>query len=296
MDAETYAFTLGQFACLSVSDGGLNYSIDTMVVNAGRDAVAEALRLRGLPTDRIYTPYTCLCVDTGDHRVMIDIGAGNLGALATQVFPGIDHTTSGTGRLAGNLRAAGVEPATVDTVIITHAHPDHIGGTLDEDGSLLFGDASYVISEDEWAIWFSEDAERKTPSSFVSLARGTLSPLEERMTFVRDGDEIVPGIRVMTTPGHTPGHITLVIRSGSETLLHISDVVLYPLLMEYPEWVPVFDLDPDEAAASKHRTLDMATDQEALLFAHHFPPFPNLGHVRKLERGWEWVPIAMEDA
>jgi glyoxylase-like metal-dependent hydrolase (beta-lactamase superfamily II) len=296
MDTSSYALGLGAFSFLAVRDGGMNYPLDTMVANVGGDGVAEVLRERGLSDDRIYTPYTCLFVDTGDHRVMIDTGAGNLGALAAHIFPGIDHTTSGTGHVIGNLRAAGIEPSTVDTVIITHAHPDHIGGTLNDDGSLVFGNASYVISEDEWAFWFSEHAERKTPPSFVALARGALSPLEDRMAFVRDGDEIVPGIRAMATPGHTPGHIALMINPGNETLLHISDVVLYPLLMEYPEWVPVFDIDPVEAAASKQRTLDMAADQGTLVFAHHFPPFPNLGHVRKRARGWEWVPIAMEDA
>lgn len=107
-----------------------------------------------------------------------------------------------------------------------------------------------------------------------------------------DGDEIVPGIREVATPGHTPGHIALEISSDGETLLHVSDVVLHPIHLERPDWLPVFDLDPQQAAASKQRAFDMAADAGMLVFAHHFPPFPNLGHVRKLDRGWEWIPIA----
>ena len=207
------------------------------------------------------------------------------------MFPSIDHATTVTGKLLGHLEAAGIEPASVDTVIISHAHPDHVGGTLDEGGELVFGNARYVVPAAEWEFWMSEDATRLASAPMVDIARRNLEPMRDRLSLVDDGAEAVPGIRVVAAVGHTPGHVALSITSDGEQLLHVSDVVLYPLHLEHPEWVPVFDILPEEAAASKHRIFDRAAEQQALVFAHHFPPFPNLGHVRRHGAGWEWQPI-----
>ena len=125
----------------------------------------------------------------------------------------------------------------------------------------------------------------------LESARRNLDPLKERMTFVGKASEIVPGVRAIATFGHTPGHIALSIASGGMQLLHVSDAVLYPLHLEHPEWTPVFDMLPEQASASKRRIFDLAVEEDALVFAHHFPPFPNLGHVLKEEQGWQWQPI-----
>ena len=239
------------------------------------------------------TPYTCLFIDTGEHRVLIDVGAGDLGAHAARMFPGLDHSTSVTGLLLENLRAAGMEPSEIDTVIITHAHPDHVGGMLNEEGRLVFADARYFISQEEWDFWNSDDAMAKAPTFMVDTARRNLNPLEDRLTFVDDTSEIVPGVRAVATFGHTPGHMALSIVSGGVRLLHVSDAVLYPLHLEYPEWTPVFDMLPEQASASKRRIFDLAAEVNALVFAHHFPPFPNLGHVRNDDQRWHWQPLEM---
>ena len=291
MNTETFRFKLGRFECTAIADGMLNYPLESMFANVSREQIVEVLRQHSLPTEHITTPYTCLLVDTGQHKVLVDTGAGNIGVLAPRMFPSIDHSTTVTGKLPGNMRALGIQPSEIDTIVITHAHPDHVGGTLDEAGGLVFPNAHYFISRDEWEFWVSDAAAAQAPASMVNIARQNLAPLQDRMTLIGDGAEIVPGIRAIATPGHTPGHIALSISSDGHQVLHISDVVLYPLHLEYPEWVPVFDISPEQAAASKHRIFDRAAEEHALVFGHHFPPFPNLGYVHKLEAGWQWQPM-----
>jgi glyoxylase-like metal-dependent hydrolase (beta-lactamase superfamily II) len=125
----------------------------------------------------------------------------------------------------------------------------------------------------------------------VDTARRNLDPLKERLTPVEDSSEVVPGVHVIATFGHTPGHIALSVASGGEQLLHVSDAVLHPLHLEHPEWIPVFDMLTEQASASKHRIFNLAAEEDALVFAHHFPPFPNLGRIRKQAQGWRWQPI-----
>lgn len=290
MNAAYYCHQLGDFECISLSDGLVNYPVASFFANASQPEAAAALGRHGQRTDQVAAPYTCLFVDTGQHRVMIDLGAGDLGAHAAQVFPGLDHATSTTGTLVANLRAAGYSPEDVDTVIITHAHPDHVGGALGEDGSPVFGGAHYFIGQTEWNYWMSAAA-ADSAIPMADLVRRNLAPLAAGITFFDDGREIVPGVRAISTPGHTAGHMALSITSRGKELLHVSDVVLSPLHLEHPDWLPVFDLSPAEAAASKQSIFDYAAEQRALVFAHHFPPFPNLGHVVKQGAGWQWQPI-----
>lgn len=209
------------------------------------------------------------------------------------MFPDIDHSTTITGLLHRNLQDAGIDPSTIETAIITHAHPDHVGGTLDGRGSLIYANARYIVPRVEWEFWFSEKASERAPAPFVATARRNLEAMRGNLTLVDDGDEIVPGIRVIRTPGHTPGHIALEVTSGEETLLHISDVVLHPLHLVHLDWLPVFDMLPAEAETSKRRTFDRAAEHGVLVFGHHFPPFPNLGHVRKEGDGWRWEPLGL---
>jgi glyoxylase-like metal-dependent hydrolase (beta-lactamase superfamily II) len=274
--SQHYRFTLGNFMCLSISDGELAYPPKNFFSNVPPETVEEALRQRNLPDDHVTTPYTCLFVDTGSHKILVDVGAGSLAPT--------------TGKLFTNLIAAGVEAHDIDTVIITHAHPDHIGGNLDADGKPLYPNARYFIWHAEWTYWNSDAALNKL-EAFTKIARKNLEPVHDRLTLLEREQEILPGISAVAAPGHTPGHMALSIVSNGHHLLHISDTVLYPLHLEHPDWLPIYDIQPDKAAASKQRIFDWAVAEEALVFAHHFPPFPNLGYVIHSGKGWRWRSV-----
>lgn len=273
-----FRFQLGEFACLCLSDGSHDYPMQTFFTNAPEAELKAALHQYNLPTDYITTPYTNLVVDTDDRRVLVDLGAG---ALAPR-----------TGKLLQNMHAAGIPPNSIDSVLITHAHPDHIGGMLNDSGTLNYPNAAYYISKVEWDFWFSEHALQKAPEMFVTIARNSLKPVQERVHLIEQDQEIIPGIHTILAAGHTPGHMVIAFCSGNQYLLYTSDTVLHPLHLEHPDWLPIYDLLPEQAAASKHTVFNLAAERRALVIGQHFHPFPSLGHVIRKGNGWHWLPVA----
>lgn len=272
-----YRFELGDFECVCISDGGHNYPPQNFFTNVSKEQVEELLRQQNLPTDHVWTPYTYLYVNTGEHRVLVDMGAGNL-------FPT-------TGKLLQNMQAAGIDPASFDSVFITHAHPDHIGGTLDEEGNPVYVNAHYFIWKDEWKFWFSEAVSGKVPEEFITLARKNLEPIQDRMNLIEDESDVLPGIHMIAAPGHTPGHAVVSFSSDSEELLYIGDTVLYPLHLEHLDWLSMYDILPEKADPSKHKIFDYAAEKHTWVIGQHFPPFPSLGHIAKKDDGWQWQPL-----
>ncbi|NNK81532.1 MAG: MBL fold metallo-hydrolase [Flavobacteriaceae bacterium] len=273
-----YKFKLGEFECACLSDGGYSYKPESMFSNIPIDMVKEALLSAGLPTDHVWTPYTYVFVNNGEYNILIDMGAGQLADT--------------TGKLINNMKSAKIEPESIDKILITHAHPDHIGGALDENGDPAFPNAEYYIWKDEWNFWFSDELLDLAPKVFFDIARKNLNPLKSRMHLIDKKTDLLTGIEIIPTPGHTPGHASFNISSNGDTLCYIGDVVLHPLHLEYPEWLPVYDIVPEKAALTKKRIFDMLSINDTWVVGQHFPPFPSYGHVKKQEKGWKWIPLS----
>ena len=294
MNTDIYRFKLGDFQCIAVSDGTHTYAPPTfpppatfLFANAPRERLEETLREHNLYLEQWaewVSPYICLAVNTGQHQVLVDTGANGLGP--------------DTGKLVQNLKSVGIMPEDIDTVIITHGHPDHIGGNIDSEGRPAFPNARYVMWQDEWDFWTSGQAETKLDEHIrevlLASARKNLPPIQDQLELVDHEIEIVPGIRALAAPGHTPGHMALAISSRGEQLLCISDAVLHPIHLEQPEWHAAVDLAPEQVVATRRQLLSRAVTEKALVLAFHFP-FPGLGHVSQNEDAWLWQPISTVD-
>jgi glyoxylase-like metal-dependent hydrolase (beta-lactamase superfamily II) len=277
MNATTYRFRVGRFECMAIHDGAHTYTADLYFHDVPAEPLAQALSDHAIPPERIPSPYSALLVKAGAHQVMIDTGCGAF-------FPGV-------GELLDNLTQAGVDSGAIDTVILTHGHPDHLGGTVSAEGRPVFAHARHVVWRDEWDYWTSEASEAHPLNrEFVSYARHNLLPLQGQLELLEREMEVVPGILAIPALGHTPGQMAVLVHSAGDELLYISDAALHPIHLEHPAWYPIYDLDPAQATATKRTLFDRAAAERALVLALHFPPFPSLGHVVRRGEGWHWEP------
>jgi len=199
--------------------------------------------------------------------------------------------------LVKNLRSESIEPEEIDTVILSHGHPDHIGGNLDDEGRQVFPNARYVMRKEEWDYWMSPpDLEelklgQQFKDSILNAARRNLSAIRNQLDLVDEKNpEILPGIEAVATSGHTPGHMSIDISSDAQRLLFTGDAFIHPLHIEHPETIALVDHQPEKMIATRLQLLEKAAKEKFLVFAPHFP-FPGLGHVAKKPNQWEWQPL-----
>lgn len=273
MNNGVYPFKVGSIECAVVSDGTGNLlpnAAEILFQNVPAEERLQVLKAHGI--DGLDIPYraNCLYIRTPEHRVLVDTGFG-------------DGFHPDVGKLLGNLRSIGVQPEDIDTLIITHAHTDHIMGVCDAAGKLTFPNARHVMGRTEWDYW-----QAVTDDSFMErVFKVYLPAIKDRVELVADDGEIVPGVRLFAAPGHTPGHVGVSVTSDGAELLHIVDTVLDPIHVEHLDWVSAVDVMKDRVVATRHQILARAVDSGALVLAYHFA-FPALGHVLVDGAGWVW--------
>lgn len=284
----SYRFKVGDFACLVVSDGQLDFPSPWYASNAAPAEVAALLDQHRLPTDIVSNQTSGLLVDTGRSVVLAETGITRRWRDLTGAPAG---SLDRTGTLIPNLQAAGVALGDVDQVFVSHGHPDHLGALLDDAGRPMFPRARifYDRRDHDYHVapvanlTAQEQAER-------AVAREILSALRARLELTSPGDEITQGITIVDAAGHTPGHCGLMIRSGDDSLFHGADLVAhYILSLAHPEWSFYATLDKPAEIAARRRYFGQVADERTRVFFCH-TPFPSLGHVIREGDAFRWEP------
>lgn len=278
--ASMHRYTVGGFEVTAILDFARPMEKPETIfgTNQKPEDVAALLQANFLPSDRMLNMFTPLVVNTGRELVLFDTGLG---------------TTAG-GQLAGRLAAAGISADQIDIVVITHCHPDHIGG-IATDGKPLCSNARYVIGETEYAFWSAPERLSGPTENAAKLVAANVIPFKDKMSFITDGTEVTTGIHAVTAPGHTPGHMAFHLESEGKRLLIGADFCNhYVLSLQRPDWEVRFDADKATAAATRVRLLDMLAADRIPFTSYHMP-FPSVGYVDKTgDGGYRYVPATYQ--
>ena len=283
-----YRYKLGDIEMTVVNDGVSRMPItDDFIRNVPKAQVNATLDELFMERDIYAGPYNPLIINNGGKLTLVDTGTGEAGFKASG---GI------SGRLMINMAAAGIKPGDIDTVILSHYHGDHINGLIMADDRLAFPNAEILAPEVEHAFWMNDGEMSRAATPRVDAtfknARRVMKPevLKRLRTYAWD-KEVIPGVTSLRTPGHTPGHASLVVSSGAKSIYVQGDVTHAPFFFaRNPGWHFMLDVDPVAAEATRRRVYDMLVAERMLVQGFHYP-FPSLGHVEKTATGYREVLV-----
>jgi glyoxylase-like metal-dependent hydrolase (beta-lactamase superfamily II) len=252
-------------------------------LGATKEQIAQLLSGAFLPTNKVVLEQNIPIVNFGERLVLFDTGMG-----ASKMFGPT------TGRLMTSMKEAGIDPKDVDAVVCSHAHIDHIGGIVNEQGANLFPNAQFYISQADFEFWTDESKLGSPLKAFVEHARKNLLPVRDRLIFFKDGQEFLPGVTAISAPGHTVGHMIFMVKSGNQQFAFLGDLTHHPiLLLEKPRLEFAYDSDPKQAANTRVRLLDMLASNRIPVMSYHFP-WPGFGNIAKAGEGFRYYAAPME--
>src|ERR1700726_5163861 len=282
-----YPFKVGGFQGTVISDGYGPIPVGPIfAMNVSEAELAPVLKANFMqPVIQITN--NPLVVDTGRERILVDTGFGEKLGPPFGSFPGLE----------ANLRRAGITPESIDLVVISHGHLDHIGGLGAKSGALAFPKAQFVFVDTEWNYWTGNRYESDVNSSpmpdpfkqaTIGAARENLPPVADRSRFVKQGGEIASGVHYVGAPGHSPSHASILFTSGKEQFMHMGDIAHNPVTsLQHPDWTPIFDYDPVQAIQSRKAILGRVATDGIMAMGYHFP-FPAIGHVVRHGAAYHW--------
>lgn len=271
MIGSTHRFTVGDFVCVAFCDADQVRDGYGLFPNIAPDTLKQGFADAEYQADALKFSINILYIKTPEHSILVDTGLG-----------------AGMSNLPESLLMAGIELNKIDTVIITHGHGDHIGGIIGADGTPTFPKAKYAIWKDEWEHWLGEATKPENPNP---SSQKNLLPIQDKVILIEEDGEIVPGVQAIHAPGHTMGHIALLIASKNDKLLHIVDAAHHPVQLAHPEWSPGFDVRPDVSAETRKHLFERAADEKLLMMAYHFA-FPGAGYVERDGSAFKWKPVS----
>jgi len=259
-----YRTQLGDFEVTVIRDGVTSLALDTLVANAESGEINDLLAANGLPTgESVPNNFKILVVNTGSELIVFDTGLG----------------ASNGGQLLPTLQVLGITPGDISTVVITHWHPDHVGGAS-IDGAPTFPNAQYLMTRGDYELLQSDPSNQGFAGALAAI-----QPVEDagNLDFYSDGDEIVSGITAVSAPGHTPGHSAFLIASDGQSLMNTVDAIIHPVVStQRTDWHFGFDADPEQAVETRRTLLQRVADDNLLMFGYHFP-FPGIGGVARTD-------------
>jgi glyoxylase-like metal-dependent hydrolase (beta-lactamase superfamily II) len=279
-----YRFKLGSAEATIVSDGPLPLGDPTQAfLGLTKEEISRQLDSNFLPLANAVLEQNSLIVNTGNQLILFDTGMGSAKDFGDT-----------TGKLLNSIKQAGIDPKDIDAVVMSHAHIDHLGGNVGDDGKSNFPNAQFYIQQSDLEFWTDEKLASGPLKSFLAQAKKNLLPVRDRIVFFKDGQEFLPGITAIGAPGHTVGHTIFNISSGGKSIAYIGDLTHHPvLLMEKPLTEFAYDTDPKQAAQSRVRLLNMLAANKTPIVAYHFA-WPGVGHVAKQGDGFRYFPSPMQ--
>jgi glyoxylase-like metal-dependent hydrolase (beta-lactamase superfamily II) len=283
-----YRYKVGDIEVTVVTDGANRLPItDAFVVNVKKEEVNAALVAAFMEPGVFVGPYNPIVLNTGGKLALVDTGTSEAAYVSSK---------GATGQLMTNLAAAGIEAGAIDTVIISHYHGDHINGLLKADKSLAFPNAEILVPANEHQFYMddgnmSRAAKGRVEDVFKNVRRVISGEVLKRLRTYEWDKDVIPGVLAVGTPGHTPGHTSHVVSSGSSKVYVQADVTHAPFLFaRNPGWHAYYDQDAVMAEATRRKVYDMLSAEKMLVQGFHYP-FPSVAHVEKTATGYREIPM-----